>query len=131
DPATVVAGGSTVVSGEGFANGETVTVSIPGAVEGDDPITVEVIAGDDGSFEATLPVPADYPAGPVDVTGVGDVSDTPVVEGLVVEAPAVVYDPSITLDPATVVAGGSTVVAGEGFANGETVTVSIPGAVEG
>jgi hypothetical protein len=131
DPAIVVAGGSTVVSGAGFANGETVTVSIPGAVEGDDPITVEVIAGDDGSFEATLPVPAGYPTGPVDVTVVGDISDTPVVEELTVEAPAVVYDPSITLDPATVVVGGSTVVTGEGFANGETVTVSIPGAVEG
>ncbi|WP_191931716.1 choice-of-anchor G family protein, partial [Arthrobacter bussei] len=131
DPATVVAGGSTVVTGEGFANGETVTVSIPGAVEGDDPITVQVVTGDDGTFEATLPIPAGYPAGPVDVTVVGDISDTPVVEKLTVEAPAVVYDPSITLDPATVVAGGSTVVTGEGFANGETVTVSIPGAVEG
>ncbi|MEG9246531.1 choice-of-anchor G family protein [Arthrobacter sp. Soc17.1.1.1] len=126
DPSTVVAGGSTTVTGGGFAPGETVRVSIPG-VDGGDPIEVEVPADEDGAIDVDITVPGGYPAGPVEVTVAGDISDTPVTEELTVEEIDDAYTPSITLDPSTVVAGGSTTVTGGGFAPGETVEVSIPG----
>ncbi|MVT25991.1 choice-of-anchor G family protein, partial [Nesterenkonia alkaliphila] len=71
NPDVVEQGAETVVTGEGFAPGENVTVSIPGE-DG-----VETTANDDGTISVTLPVPDDYGIGPVDVTAVGDVSETP------------------------------------------------------
>jgi len=138
DPTTVEQGESTEITGDGFAAEESVTVSIPGAAEGDDPITVETTTNADGEFTADLPIPDDYPTEDVTVTAVGAESETPVTTGITVVAPGDGgdgdggdFDTAITADPSTVEQGESTEIMGDGFAAEESVTVSIPGAAEG
>ena len=136
DPSTVEQDASTEVTGRGFAAEESVTVSIPGAAEGDGPITVETTTDADGGFTVDLPISADYPLGDVTVTAVGAESDTPATADLTVVATGDGgddgdFDTAITVDPSTVEQGASTEVTGSGFAAEETVTVSIPGATEG
>ena len=67
DPVEVEQGAETLITGSGFAPGESVTVSIPGA----DPVTTE--ADEDGNISVSLPIPGDYDLGAVEVTAVGDV----------------------------------------------------------
>ncbi|MGG7466613.1 beta strand repeat-containing protein, partial [Plantibacter sp. YIM 135347] len=116
DPTTVTPGTSTVVTGTGYAPNETVTVSIPGAP----PVTVQT--NETGGFTVSLPIPADYVPGPVTVTAVGAVSDTPAETDI-----TVVYTTAITATPGTVNPGGTTTIAGTGFAPNEAVTISAPG----
>ncbi|MFD1345607.1 choice-of-anchor G family protein, partial [Nesterenkonia halotolerans] len=112
-----VQGGSTTVVGEGFAAEESVTVSIPGAAEGDDPITETVTTDAEGEFTVDLPIPGDYPTGEVDVTAVGEVSETPAEATFNVTAADDDGDEFVTSIGATdAVQGGSTRVVGEGFA---------------
>ncbi|WP_255316461.1 hypothetical protein [Nesterenkonia sp. Act20] len=138
DPSTVEQGESTEITGDGFAAEESVTVSIPGAEDGDDPITVETTTNADGEFTTDLPIPADYPTEDVTVTAVGAESETPATTGITVVAPGDGgdgddgdFDTSITADPSTVEQGESTEITGDGFAADESVTVSIPGAEDG
>ncbi|MGJ9424374.1 choice-of-anchor G family protein [Nesterenkonia halotolerans] len=137
EPSNVEQGDSTEITGIGFASEETVTVSIPGAEDGDDPITVDTTTNSDGRFTVDLPVPADYPLGEVDVTAVGAESETPASTELNIVAPGDGgddegdFDTAVVVDPTTVEQGDSTEVTGIGFAPEETVTVSIPGAEDG
>ncbi len=138
DPSTVEQGESTEITGDGFAAEESVTVSIPGAEDGDDPITVETTTNADGEFTTDLPIPADYPTEDVTVTAVGAESETPATTGITVVAPGDGgdgddgdFDTAITADPSTVEQGESTEITGDGFAAEESVTVSIPGAEDG
>jgi len=142
DPTTVEQGESTEINGDGFAPEESVTVSIPGAAEGDDPITVEATTNADGEFTVDLPIPADYPTEDVVVTAVGAESETPATTGITVVAPGEgpgdgddgddgAFDTDIVAEPTNVEQGDSTEITGIGFASEETVTVSIPGAEDG
>jgi len=142
DPTTVEQGESTEITGDGFAAEESVTVSIPGAEDGDDPITVETTTNADGEFTVDLPVPADYPTGDVTVTAEGAESETPATTGITVVAPGEgpgdgddgddgAFDTDIVAEPTNVEQGDSTEITGIGFAPEETVTVSIPGAEDG
>ncbi|WP_162301574.1 choice-of-anchor G family protein, partial [Nesterenkonia muleiensis] len=88
DPSEVEQGESTLITGEGFAPGETVQVSIPG----EEP--VETTADEDGNISVSLPVPADYELGETEVTAVGEVSETPATTAITVIEPDDEGDPT-------------------------------------
>ncbi|GAB6939057.1 hypothetical protein JCM11754A_25840 [Isoptericola variabilis] len=121
DPGTVPAGGTTTVTGEGFTPGGEVSVQLVDA-DGDpvgDPVTTT--AGDDGTIEVDVPVPADTTPGDLAVVATD-------ASGATAEAPLVVTGPerpTLTADPGSVPAGGTTTVSGGGFVPGDDVTVQL------
>jgi hypothetical protein len=117
DPTTANPGGTTTVTGTGFAPNETVTITIPGG----DPVTVTT--NGDGDFTQPVTIPAGTPAGPITITATGDTSNTPADADVTV----VPYETAITADPDTLLPGTSTTITGTGFAPNESVSVSIPG----
>ncbi|NHI16198.1 choice-of-anchor G family protein [Microbacterium excoecariae] len=121
DPTSVEQGGSTLVTGSGFAPGETVTITVDGET-----VATDVVVADDGTFEFTYDVPADTEPGDVVVEATGDVSLTPAEATLTIEQ---VWDTALTLDPETVALGESTTATGSGFEPGETVTITVDGDV--
>ncbi len=124
-PSEVAQSGELTVSGTGFGAGEAVTVTLP-EKDGVGPITVpNVQVGENGSFNATLIVPANYPLGSADITAEGPVSDTAATTPIqiVASGPA-----AITADPAQVPQGASTTITGTGYGAGEALTVSLPAA---
>ncbi|MFE7408003.1 choice-of-anchor G family protein, partial [Isoptericola sp. NPDC057559] len=118
DPATVVPGGTTTVTGAGFTPGSDVTVQLtdPDGNAVGDPVTVPATA--DGAVTTPLTVPdgADpgaYTVVATDVTGASAQADLSVI------------DPAVAADPGTVPAGGTTTVTGTGFTPGGDVTVQL------
>lgn len=125
NPSDVPQGSSTTISGTGFAAGEKVTITLP-AKDGVGPITVtDVLVAPDGTFSASLPIPANYPQGTSTVSVVGNISDTPATVELTIipGGPA-----SLTANPTTVPQGTTTVITGTNYGPGEQVVVSIPAA---
>ncbi|AJT41231.1 choice-of-anchor G family protein [Psychromicrobium lacuslunae] len=125
NPSDVPQGSSTTISGTGFAAGEKVTITLP-AKDGVGPVTVsDVVVAPDGTFSASLPVPANYPQGTSTVSVLGTISDTPATVDLnVVPGGAA----TLSANPGSVPQGGSTVVTGTNYGPGEQVVVSIPAA---
>src|SRR5699024_8449934 len=72
DPDSVEQGGTTTITGEGFAPGETVTITVEGD---DDTYTVE--ADENGEFSYTYTVPSDAPLGETTAPAEGETSQTP------------------------------------------------------
>ncbi|WP_170228451.1 choice-of-anchor G family protein [Nesterenkonia populi] len=132
DPSSVDQGESTTVTGTGFAPEETVTVSIPGATQDDDPLTVTT-TDDDGAFTAELPIPTDYPTGDATITAVGEDSQTPATTVITVTPPGddddddedADQDPTITVDPDTAAPGETITIGGDDFTPGTTVDIDI------
>ncbi|NYE94625.1 hypothetical protein FHU41_000846 [Psychromicrobium silvestre] len=119
DPAALPQGGSSTITGTGYAPGETVTLSGPCLVP---PVTV--IADQNGGFSTPVTLTANCPVGPTVITGEGDVSQTPATVTVTITGPA--FDTALTATPSDVPQGATTMVSGTGFAPGETVTVTLP-----
>ncbi|MFB7798673.1 choice-of-anchor G family protein [Isoptericola sp. NPDC056134] len=119
EPGTVPAGGTTTVTGDGFTPGADVVVQLTddaGNPVGD---PVSATAGDDGTIEVDLPVPADTTPGDLTVVAIDSSGATAEAQLEVTAAPTIV------VAPGTVPAGGTTTVTGEGFTPGEDVTVQL------
>uniref|UniRef100_UPI0006A771F5 choice-of-anchor G family protein n=1 Tax=Leucobacter japonicus TaxID=1461259 RepID=UPI0006A771F5 len=108
--------GTVTLSGEGFADGEDVTVTLP------DGTTVTVTAEADGSFTTTWEVPADYAPGSADFSAEGETSGRTATATTEVEALA----GTLTATPDPVEQGGTVTLTGGGFVGGEDVTVTLP-----
>ncbi|HWJ84360.1 MAG TPA: phosphatase PAP2 family protein, partial [Cellulomonas sp.] len=114
-PAGVRVGSLLAFSGSGFAPGEHVTITFGAFVTG-------VTASATGTFSVDLAVPAAN--GVYVVTAVGETSLTPSTSSVTVTGAPVVHDPRVSA-PATVAYGSPFTVTGSGFADGESVTVSV------
>lgn len=117
-PSQVTAGDAVAVSGEGFAPGETITVTLAGA-------SVQTSADPSGAFSTAVTVPIGTAPGSYEASAEGEVSSQPVSQTVVVQAP--VYAPSISVSPTSVEAGSDVTVGGIGFAPDESVTVAVGG----
>ncbi len=114
EPSVVDEGVAFAVRGSGFAPGEDVTVSVGG-----DSVVVRADAA--GGFVRALTAVV----GTHLVVAVGGVSQVEVRSAVTVVAP--VFEPVLSVDPGVVVPGGVFTVRGEGFAVGESVTVTVGG----
>ena len=90
EPASGTAGSVIAVTGEGFAAGETVTLTLAG-------VSFTTTADGDGRIETDLTVPASALPGATTISAEGAVSATPAETGFTVLAPQ--YDLSITVAP--------------------------------
>lgn len=113
-PSPAQPGDTVTVTGDGFDPGENVTVDGPGA-----DCARTVAADATGHFQYTCTIPANQNPGTVVVTGTGDNGNTSETEIDVI---------LVTLSATSPVKPGDTVaLTGAGFANGETVTIAVPG----
>ena len=124
NPPVVVPGAQTVVSGSGFQPGEVVLIRINGALQGN--VSADSF-GNFGGVILTIPVGA-APGGYV-VAATGATSGVTTSVGLTVQAVQPKPSASISLSPSSTLAGGQVTVAGTGFAAGESVIVSLNGAI--
>jgi hypothetical protein len=102
---SVAPGGVVTLRGAGYAPGEYVQVSVPGA---DDPLTT-VRAGADGSVEAVVQIPRSTGLGTLTVQLVGQKSDT--TTGLDLQVAARAPSVASATTPRPVVAAGSALLA--------------------
>ena len=124
NPPVVVPGAQTVVSGSGFQPGEVVLIRINGALQGN------VSADSFGNFGGViLTIPVGVVPGGYVVAATGATSGATTSVGLTVQAVQPKPSASISLSPSSTLAGGQVTVAGTGFAAGESVIVSLNGAI--
>jgi len=110
--AHVVPGTPLVITGSGFAPGETVTVSQPNGSSG------TATAASSGNFSTTVTVPAGLPGGVDTIGAVGSLTQVRVLASLTVIAA------TLTANPLSVSAGSSVALSGNGFAPGEIVSLA-------
>ena len=116
-PNPVDQGGTVTLAGDGFADSEDVTVTLP------DGSTVVEAADADGSFTSTWDVPADYPVGTAEFSATGETSGLTATAETEVQAAAVA---TLEAAPNPVSQGGVVTLTGDGFGSGEDVIVTLP-----
>ena len=122
NPSTLTAGGATVLSGSGFANGEQLQVYFDSVLKG----TVQVLST--GMFSSLLlTIPAGTAAGAHSVEVVGVSSRLAAEVTLTVLPNGGPPVPILSLSPSSITAGGQVVLSGSGFLAGETIVLRLNG----
>ncbi len=121
-PATLTAGGVTIVNGSGFLGSEEVQILFDGVLKG----TIQVLPT--GAFGTLLlTIPAGTPPGVHTLQAIGITSRFSAAASVTVLAAAPTFSARLSLSPSTIAAGGEVVIDGSGFSAGETVLLRLNG----
>ncbi len=113
-------GSQVVISGSGFAPGETVLIRFNGALESG------ISANPAGNFAGVLlTVPSGTASGTYRITATGATTQRSAGTGLIVVAPQPIPVAGIAISPLRAMPGSQVLVAGTGYQSGETVLVSL------
>lgn len=121
-PADAAPGSDVTISGSDFADDELVQIRFG-------TLTRAVVTANGGTFEVTVTLPEDVPAGTYPVIAEGDSASTASAAISILDVVIVGTSAEIAIEPASTLPGTEVVVTGSGFAQGETVELSISGAV--
>jgi predicted alpha-1,2-mannosidase len=120
---TVDPGDSVALTGTGFAPNEKVTVTLDTTPA----VKVDVTADGNGEVQTSLVVPSSAAAGDHTITAIGATSGVPATAALTVSGstPPAMYSPEVVLSTTAATVGQVVHVQGDGFAKGETVTMTL------
>ena len=117
-------GAQVVMSGSGFAPGETVLIRFNGA------LVNGISANPAGDFAGVLlTVPSGTASGTYRITATGATTQRSAGTGLIVVAPQPIPVAGVAISPLSALPGSQVLVAGTGFQPGETVLVSLNNAL--
>jgi large repetitive protein len=121
-PATLTAGGVTIVSGSGFLPNEDVQILFDGVLKG----TIQVLPT--GAFSTLLlTIAANTAPGVHTLQVIGVSSRFIAVASITVTAAVPTFSARLTLSPPNITPGGEVVIDGSGFTAGETVLLRLNG----